>query len=143
MLCENLRRIAVNLFKALQISEAAVLINGGVLIVLAISRRYLARSWDMFNVNLKALPGIGHLLIRLRDISGRFRFSGRHKSFSDQHPIEADIMALVTPVPQLEPELHQSQILVRPPHISDQLQLFFLVTVWMMMGFSRSTGQRS
>lgn len=75
------------LFECLQVAKTAVLINGSILIeFLPSSFTNKASRRHEFNVDLDALAGILHLLVRLGNILGIWKFD-RHLAASCKHTV--------------------------------------------------------
>lgn len=131
------------LFECLQIAKTTVLINCSILIeFLPHSITNQAGRRDEFNVDLNALAGILHLLVRLRDILGIWQFD-RHLAVPGKNTIQAGDGARIAALAQLDPEHYQTGVGVPAAHISNQLQLCFCMLVWVAVGPVRAVCQRS
>ena len=135
-------RICTVFFECFQVAKTAVLINCSILIeFLARSIANKAGRGDEFNVDLDALAGILHLLVRLGNILGIWQFD-RHLAASCKHAVQAGDGACIAALAQLDPEHHQTGVGVPAAHISNQLQLCFCMLVRVAVGPMRAVCQR-
>ena len=120
------------LLKGLQITEAAVFVKEGILIIPALfgSGAGQAALGDKFDINLYPLAWILHLLIGLWDIFRVWQLL-RHLAILAQETIQTGNRACVAPQPQLYPEYHQAGIWIPAAHIPDELDLIGPVLIWM------------
>lgn len=100
-----------------------MLINSGVLHQALIRRfAHLARPGDDFDINLDALTGEGHLLVRLGFVDLLLRF-GLQIQFV-QHTVQTAQGPGISPLPQPAPQFHPAQFGVAPAHVPQQCLLF-------------------
>ena len=125
------------LLKSFYKAPAGVFVNGSVLIeLLSFSLVHKADGRNKFHVDLDALAGMIHLLIRLGDILGIRRFySGKALLF--QETIKAGDRTLIAALHKFDPEDDEPCIGIAPAHIGDEFNLIRGMLVGMMV---RSTG---
>ena len=130
---EDVGRIGAVFLKGLEIAEAGILIDEGVLVKLltgGITDKASRRN--KLNVDLAALSGIGHLFIWLGNILGIGQFHGHLPPFA-QEPVKARDGSGIPPLSELDPEYHQTGVGVPAAHIVDEFDLFRPVLVGVMM----------
>lgn len=120
------------LLKRLQITEAAVFVEEGILIISAFfgSGANQAALRDKFDVNLHPLAWILHLFIGLWDIFRVWQLLC-HLAALAQETVQSRDGARVAPQLQLYPEYHQTSIGVAAAHIPDELDFIGSMLVWM------------
>lgn len=139
---KNAGRIGVVFLKGLEIAETGILIDKGVLVKLLTSGiADQASSRNKLDVDLPALAGIGHLLIRLGNILWIRQFDGQLASFS-QESVKAGNGSGVASLPELDPEHDQTGVRVSAAHIFDEFNLFRPVLIRVMMRSMGTVGQR-
>lgn len=111
-------RVSALLPERLQIAEAAVFIDEGILIkLLSCCLSDQTRTWDIFHIDLDFLPRILHFLIRFLYILGIRELGG----------------FAVDPLPELDPEHNQTSVGIPSAHIFDEGDLFFCMLIWVAM----------
>jgi len=116
--------IGTVLLKGLQIAEAAVFVQEGVLVIAAICGclAHQAALGNELDIDLHPLTGIGPLLIGLGNILGVRQFD-RHLAALPQAAVQIGNGAGIDPLPQLDPEHHKPRVWVPAAYIPDQLLL--------------------
>ena len=99
-----------------------------------------AAAGNYLHIHLDTLAGVGHLLVRFRNVSFFLLFPGKHPQFS-HHAEQALGPAGITTFLQATPKLQQTQVRIAAAHVPDQLQLRFCVLVWMAVGTPGLAGQ--
>ena len=116
--------IGVVFVEGLDKTPTGTFVYGGVLIELFTydPRVLKADGRDIFNIDLNALTGVGHSLIRLRDILGVGRLYRSHmKAFKE--PVEARDRPVIASHAELHPKDHKAGVRVPAAHIGDELYL--------------------
>lgn len=130
---ENAGRIGAVFLKGLEIAETGILIDEGVLVKLLTGGiADQASRRNKLDVDLAALSGIGHLLIRLGNIFGIGQFDSHLAPFA-QESVKTRNGSGIPSLPKLDPKHHQTGVGVPAAHIVDELDLFRPVLVGMMM----------
>ena len=140
VLYEFRRRVGVVLLERFKVTEAAVFIDEGILVVVAAilfgilnSSADQAGAGDEFDVDLDLLTRIIRLFVRFGDILWVRQLHGHLASLS-QKAIQTGYGSAVSSLPELDPEHHQACVWVPAPHVVDQLDFLWLVlirvTVW-------------
>lgn len=124
-------RVCALFFERLEITESAVFIDEGILIVfLPGSFSHKAGRRNIFHINLSPLSGIFHLFIWFWNVFGVGQFYGFPVDTAQELVQPRDGSGIPT-LPQLHPEYHQTGMRIPAAHILDQLDLGFCVLVWM------------
>ena len=120
-------------FKSFYKAPAGVFVNGSVLIeLLSFGLVHKTDGRDKFHVDLDALAGMVHLLIRFGDILGVRRFySGKALLFEET--IKAGDRALIAALHELDPEDDEPGVRITPAHIGDEFDLIRGMLVGMMV----------
>ena len=135
--------IGALLLERLQIAEAAVFVNEGVLVeFLSGSISDQTGRRNIFHIDLSPLPWIFHLFIRFWDIFGVGQLDGPSVDAA-QELVQAGDGSGVATLPQLHPEHHKARMRVPAAHIPDQLDLGLCVLVGMAVGPMGAVCQRS
>ena len=128
------------LLKGLQIAESAVLIQEGVLVIIAsilsgvlLGLTDQARCRDVFDVDLDPLTRVGHLLVGLGDVLG-IRQLYRHLTSLSQEAIQAGYRTGVASLPKFDPEDDEPSVWIPSPHILNELDLLRRMLVGMAVG---------
>lgn len=105
MFQEHGGRISIMLFKSLHKTPAGVFVNGSVLEELFANDFAVLQTgrWDEFHVDLNALSGMIHLLIRLGDVFG-VRGLNSHNPVLFKETIQSRNRAGIAPLAELDPE---------------------------------------
>lgn len=127
------RGISIVFLKSFYEPPAGVFVNSSILVeFLPFCFIHEAGGRDELDIDLDALTGIGHLLVRLCDILGVWRFDSNHTLFA-QETVEPWNGAGVAALHKFDPKDDQTGIRVTPTHIRDELDLFRGMLVGMMM----------
>ena len=119
------------LLECFKITESAVLVDEGILIVfLSSSFSHKAGSGNIFHVNLSPLSRIFHLFIRFWNVFGIGQFN-RLPVNAAKELVQPGDESGVSPLAQLHPEHYQTRMGIPAAHIPDQLDLSFGMLVWM------------
>ena len=134
MFQEHSGGISAVFFKGFHEAPAGVFVNGGVLIeLLSLCLVHQAYGRDKLDVDLDALTGMVHLLVRLGDVLWVGRFHGG-KALFFQEAVKAGDGAIVTTLDELDPEDDEAGIGITPAHIGDEFDLLrgmlVRVVVW-------------
>lgn len=124
--------VSAVLLKCLQITETAVFVKEGILIIPTFlgSGTNQAALRDKFDVDLHPLTWILHLFIGLGDIFRVWQLLC-HLATLAQETIQSRDGACVAPQPQLYPEYHQTSIGIAAAHIPDKFNFVGAMLVWM------------
>lgn len=121
MLQEQGGGIGAALFKYFHKAPSGVLVNDGVLIeALSFGFTHEAGRGDVLHVNLNPLPGIVHLLIRLRDVLG-IRKMDSYDALFPKETVKAWDRAGIAALQKLSPENDQTRFRIVSAHITNQL----------------------
>ncbi len=124
-------RVCALFFERFEITESAVFVNEGILIVfLPGSFSHKAGRWNIFHIDLASLSGIVHLFVRFWNVFGVGQFYGFPVDTA-QELVQPRDGSGIPPLAQLHPEYHQTGVRIPAAHILDQLDLIFCVLVWM------------
>ncbi len=106
------------LLKSLYKAPAGVFIDGGVLEELLSNNGAVleASGGDKLDVHLDALPGVCHLLVRLRDVFGVGRMNG-HAALLAKEAVESRDGAGVATLHEFSPKDDKAGIGITPAHI--------------------------
>lgn len=112
------------LLKSLHKAPSGILINGGILEEMfsddsAVDK---AGGGNNLHIDLEALSGVVHLLIKLWNILGVGRMDG-HDTLLFEETVKAGDGAGVTALHELDPEDDESGMRVAPAHIRDEPDL--------------------
>ena len=118
MFQEQCGGIGVMLFKRLCKAPAGVFIDGGVLEELLSNNGAVPETsgGDKLDVHLDALPGVCHLLVRLRDVFGVGRMDGQDAPFAKEAVKSRDGTGVATPH-EFNPKDDKAGIRIAPAHI--------------------------
>lgn len=132
---EHSSRVGVMLFKSLHKTPAGILVNGSILKEFFANdlRVFEAGEGNEFYVNLDALPGMIHLLIRLWNIFGIRRMDS-HDTLPSEEAVEASDGAGIATLHEFYPENDEAGIRISPTHIGDESDLFRGMLAGMMVG---------
>lgn len=115
--------IGTVLFKSLHKTPSGILVNGSVLIeMIFFGVIYKADRRDKFHVNLDALSGMVHLLIRFGDILGVGRME-RHDALFFEETVQPGNGTGIAALHELNPENNKTGMWISSAHISDKLYL--------------------
>ena len=142
MLKETCGRIGAVFFEGFHITPAGVFIKRSILIKL-LSFCFIDQTTgrNEFHIDLEPLPGIFHLLIRLRDILGIGKFFSQEPLFLKE-AVETRDGTFISALPEFHPENNQTSMRIAPTHIPDELDLFRSMLVRMGMGTPGAVTQR-
>lgn len=120
--------------KSFHKTPSGILINRGILEEMFTNHLtvYETGGRDKFDIYLDALPGMFHLLIRLRDILGIGRVYS-HDALFFQKTVEPRDGARIATLHELDPENDKACVRVTPAHIHDQFGLLRGMLVWMVV----------
>ena len=130
-----------SLVKGFDIAPTGVFVDGGVLVELLTGGvTYEAGSRDKLDVDLDALSGIPHLLVRLRDVLGVRRFDS-HDALAFEDAVEAGDGTLVAALHKLDPEDDEAGVWVSAAHIGDKFELLRGMLSWMAVRTSGTVAE--
>ena len=120
-------------------TQACELVDGGVLEQAKLRIRNALTRHD-FHVDLNALSGMCHLLVRLRFVR-LFRLFSRKQAHFAHDTEQAFRTACIAALSQAVPKFDHAQGRVPAAHVSDELQLGLRVLIRMAVGAFGLTGQ--
>lgn len=119
--------------KGFHVPPAGIFVNGRILIKLfSLCLADQTAGGDKFYVNLNALSGMGHLLIRFGDIPG-VRELLSHNPLFFQKAVKTGNGAFIAALHEFDPENNQTGMGVAPAHILDKFDFFRGMLVGMGM----------
>lgn len=129
--------ISAVFFKSLHKTPSGILVNSSILKETFADDGAVDKTGggDKLHIDLEALAGIFHLLIRLRDILGVRRMDG-HDALFFEETVEAGDGAGIAALGELDPEHDKAGIRVAPAHIEDKLGFLRGMLVRVVMGSS-------
>lgn len=139
---EKLRgSISAVLLKCFQIAEATELVDEGILIILLpLCLAYQTGSGNKFYINLSLLARVLHLFVRFCHIFGIWQLYGCAAEAA-QHTVQAGDGSGVTPLPEFDPEHHQTGVGVPAAHIPDEFDLIGCVLLWVAVRAVRAVSK--
>jgi len=129
-------------FEGFNETPPGIFVNGSVLEELFADdfAVYQAGGRDILNIDLKALTGIAHLFIWLRDVFRIRRFDD-HDPMPAQDAVKPSDRTFVAALHKFDPEYDQTGMGVSAAHIEDELEFFRRMLVRMTMGTSGAITQ--
>ena len=126
--------IGTVLLKGLHVAPSGIFVNGGILEKLFANDAAVDKTGgrNEFDVDLDALPGIIHLLVRLGDVFGVRRMDG-HDALLFEEAVEAGYGSGVAPLHELDPENDEAGIGISSAHVGDELDFIGSMLVGVMV----------
>lgn len=135
-------RVGAVFLEGFHITPAGVFVNRGILIkLLSFCLVDQATGGDEFHVNLDALPGVFHLLIRLGNIFGVGKFF-RHDSLFFKETVEPGNGTFISALHEFYPEDNQPGMRISSAHIPDEFDFLGSMLVWVGMRASGTVSER-